>query len=151
MGTEWTRRRFLTACSGLLASAFLSACISTDGEPEPKDITIAPGDIPAPGEKPLHMQSDRLFLINNEDGLLAFSSRCTHQSCNVDWREEDERFRCPCHGSVFNRNGVVEAGPAPRPLDLYRVSVKEDGSAVVTTGPVTQRREYSPDQAVPVS
>lgn len=152
MGTEWTRRRFLTACSGLLAGAFLSACISMeDDDPEPKDVTLPADEIPGSDAAPIRNQSERFFLIHNEDGLLAFSARCTHQHCNVDWHDGNDTFRCPCHGSVFDRNGEVLSGPAPRPLDLYRVRVQPDGSAIVTIGPVTQRNEYNPAQAVPVS
>lgn len=151
MGTDLTRRRFLTACSGLLAGAFLSACISMEQrDPEPKNVNIPAEEIPAEGEAPLHNRNERFFLIRNDDGLLAFSTRCTHQNCNIAWQDGGDRFQCPCHGSVFDRNGVVMAGPAPRPLDLFRVSVTRDGAAIVTTGPVTQRRDYSPDQAAPI-
>jgi hypothetical protein len=37
----------------------------------------------------------------------------------VLWVEASERFICPCHGSVFDVEGVRVAGPAPRPLDRF--------------------------------
>ena len=149
---ELTRRRFLTVSSGLLASAFLSACMSMDDESsEPKEVAVSAEQVPVVGNPPLHNQPERFFLIHNDDGLLAFSTRCTHQGCNVGWEANDDGFHCPCHGSTFDRYGVQQGGPAPRPLDLYAVSVRNDGSVVVTTGPTTRREEYEPDQAVPLT
>jgi Rieske Fe-S protein len=37
------------------------------------------------------------------------------------------RFRCPCHGGVFDAEGNVVEGPPPRPLD--RVEVRVDTAA----------------------
>lgn len=147
-----TRRKFLTMNAGLMAGAMLSACISMEGEaPEPKDVEIPAGEIPQPGEAPLRKQEDRFFVIHNADGLLAFSARCTHQSCNVNWEAGDDEFHCPCHGSIFNRHGERTAGPAPRPLDLLALTVKPDGGLIVTTGTATERDEWRPDQSVPLT
>jgi len=149
---QLNRRRFLTMSSSLLAGAFLSACISMErGEPEPKDVAVEADQVPVPGNPPFHNQPERFFLIHNDDGLLAFSTRCTHQGCNVAWQSSSDRFHCPCHGSSFNRFGEQSGGPAPRPLDLFAIAVNDDGSVTVTTGPTTQRREYQPDQAVPLT
>ena len=143
-----TRRRFMTMSAGLLAGAMLSACISVEEEPEPKDVEIPVGEVPQPGDAPLHNGPERFFLINNDDGLLAFSARCTHQGCNVEWEAGDDEFHCPCHGSVFNRHGEHIDGPAPRPLDLFQLTVRPDGNLVVTTGSTTKREEWHPDQSV---
>lgn len=146
---EFTRRKFLTMSSALLAGAFLSACVSMDrDDPDPKDVAVEADEVPEPGNPPLYNQSERFFLIHNDDGLLAFSTRCTHQGCNVSWQDNQERFHCPCHSSSFDRYGQQFEGPAPRPLDLFAVAVNDDGSVVVTTGPTTERREYQPDQSV---
>jgi cytochrome b6-f complex iron-sulfur subunit len=149
---ELNRRRFLTMSSGLLAGAFLSGCMSMErGEREPKDVAVEADQVPVPGNAPFHNQPERFFLIHNDDGLLAFSTRCTHQGCNVGWQAGNDRFHCPCHGSSFNRYGEQSGGPAPRPLDLFAITVNDDGSVTVTTGPTTERREYRPDQAVPLT
>lgn len=149
---ELTRRRFLTLSSGLLAGAFLSACMSLgENEPEPKDVEVSADQVPVQGNPPHHNQQERFYLIHNDDGLLAFSTRCTHQGCNVGWEANEDGFHCPCHGSRFDRFGVQQGGPAPRPLDLFPVAVQASGSVVVTTGPRTRREEYEPDQAVPLT
>jgi cytochrome b6-f complex iron-sulfur subunit len=149
---ELSRRRFLTMSSGLLAGAFLSACVSMgESDPDPKDVEVSSDEVPLPGNPPLHKQAERFFLIHNEEGLLAFSARCTHQGCNVGWEANRDQFHCPCHGSTFNRRGEQLGGPAPRPLDLFAVRIQPDGGIVVTTGPTTQRKEWTPDQSVPLT
>ena len=98
-----------------------------------------------------HVPSGRLYISRLDDGgVLALSQRCTHLGCTVPWRDDEGQFHCPCHSSLFNTKGEVVGGPAPRPLDLYPVSVK-DGKLVVDTSHTVQRQtfeasqEYHPD------
>jgi menaquinol-cytochrome c reductase iron-sulfur subunit len=54
------------------------------------------------------------------DKVNVFSPLCPHLGCPVAWVMEDGKFRCPCHGGVFNGDGVHLSGPPPRSLDpLY--------------------------------
>lgn len=53
-----------------------------------------------------------------------FSPLCTHLSCHYGWNPNERVFACPCHGSVFNPNGEVIAGPAPRPLDTLPYKIQ---------------------------
>jgi menaquinol-cytochrome c reductase iron-sulfur subunit len=57
------------------------------------------------------------------DRLVAFSPQCTHLGCAVHWDERNKNFLCPCHTSSFGIDGRVLGGPAPRPLDRFRVRV----------------------------
>jgi cytochrome b6-f complex iron-sulfur subunit len=144
-----TRRRFLSLTGSLMAGGLLAGCMSQEsGEPEVQEVLIAPGDVPQPGGAPLRNQPGRFFLINNEDGLLALYTKCTHQGCMVDWEGDEDRFHCPCHGSIFDRHGEVTSGPAGRPLDLMIVRVQQDGGVLVVTGPITKREEWEPSQSV---
>ena len=68
-------------------------------------------------------------------------------SCSVPWFEREQRFACPCHASAFDIRGAVVNAPAPRPLDLFAVSV-EDGVVKVDTGRLTRRTSFEPGQAV---
>jgi Rieske Fe-S protein len=54
----------------------------------------------------------------------AFSAVCTHQGCVVaDIKGED--IDCTCHGSKFSiADGSVLQGPATKPLESLKVSVK---------------------------
>jgi menaquinol-cytochrome c reductase iron-sulfur subunit len=56
----------------------------------------------------------------------ALSATCTHLGCQVRWDAESTRFRCPCHGGVFDAQGQVVEGPPPRPLD--RVDARVDAT-----------------------
>lgn len=49
--------------------------------------------------------------------VTSFSPICPHLGCRYDWNAPSNHFICPCHGSVFAKDGTVVAGPAPRPLD----------------------------------
>ncbi len=60
-----------------------------------------------------------IWAVKHPDGQIkVFSPMCTHLGCGYRWEAEEKAFKCPCHGSVFDIDGHVLAGPAPRPLDL---------------------------------
>jgi len=48
--------------------------------------------------------------------VVVLSSSCTHKGCVVLWLSDPKQFKCPCHGGIFDQNGVNVAGPPPRPL-----------------------------------
>ncbi|MFQ5433863.1 MAG: ubiquinol-cytochrome c reductase iron-sulfur subunit [Anaerolineae bacterium] len=93
-----------------------------------------------------HVQKGRFYISRLEDGgMLALWHRCTHLGCTVPWREDEGQFHCPCHSSIFTTVGEVVSGPAPRPLDIFPVTVT-DGEIVVDTGNPIQRHEFDPSQ-----
>ena len=68
--------------------------------------------------------------------FVAFSQKCTHLSCAVIPRPDEQVFFCPCHEGRFDlRTGVPVAGPPRRPLprivldirgrDIYATGVEE--------------------------
>ena len=58
--------------------------------------------------------------------FIAYSIVCTHLGCSVRWDGETDRFRCPCHGGVYDIEGEVVAGPPPRPLTRLRTFVSNN-------------------------
>ena len=57
---------------------------------------------------------------------LALLSTCSHLGCSVNWDSESGRFRCPCHGGVYDEQGHVLDGPPPRPLTRLEVKIEDD-------------------------
>ena len=97
-----------------------------------------------------HVQSGRFYLARLDDGgFLALWHRCTHLGCTVPWKEEEGQFNCPCHSSIFNVQGEVISGPAPRPLDLFPIEFVEGKIVVDTSNPIT-RDKFESSQAVRV-
>ena len=62
--------------------------------------------------------------------IVVFSPICPHLGCGYRWDFEDRKFKCPCHGSVYDVTGKVIGGPAPRPLDALPSKV-ENGKLFV--------------------
>lgn len=81
-----------------------------------------------------------LFVFRREQGIAAMSAACTHLGCIVEQRED--KFVCPCHGSLFNDRGDVIGGPAPAPLPWYEVSFAPDGKLVVDVSRIVNQEQY---------
>lgn len=63
--------------------------------------------------------------------IYALKSVCTHLGCTPNWLEAEQKFKCPCHGSGFYKDGINFEGPAPRPLERYAISLADDGQLEV--------------------
>jgi cytochrome b6-f complex iron-sulfur subunit len=76
-------------------------------------------------------QEQRVWIIREADGFYALFAKCTHLGCTPRWLKVEEKFKCPCHGSGFRKTGINFEGPAPRPLERFRIAIAEDGQLVV--------------------
>ena len=133
----FTRRNFLSRVGWLAAFGTFGGLTAASGrylfpnvlyEP-PAEFKIAP-----PEEYPegvTFVSAKRIFVIRQQNLIRVVSGVCTHIGCTVRWSEERNRFECPCHGSFFDENGAVTAGPAGKPLPWYGVSVAADGRLIV--------------------
>jgi len=116
-------------------------------------ITVPPELIPEEGGEPIRNIEGRFWLLNlaagpttppgveSPGGLLALYQKCPHLGCTVPWRNDftfqgvKGWFRCPCHGSTYSKDGGVRVfGPAPRPLDVFPLTVNDDLTVTVQTG-----------------
>lgn len=59
--------------------------------------------------------------------IFALRTVCTHLGCTPNWLEGEQKFKCPCHGSGFYKDGINFEGPAPRPLERYAIQLADDG------------------------
>ena len=65
--------------------------------------------------------------FNGQQQIYALKTVCTHLGCTPSWLEAEQKFKCPCHGSGFYKDGINFEGPAPRPLERYAIRIADDG------------------------
>ncbi len=125
METDRNRRTFLGVCLGslgIIAAAAVSwplfrylaprSASETAGKVVIPDTAVREGDA-----KFFEFAGSSAVLIRKKNGeLAAFSAVCTHLGCIVQWEKAKQDFLCPCHGGRYSADGVVLAGPPPRPL-----------------------------------
>lgn len=85
------------------------------------------GDVPT--------NSGRIFKFGNQPGILirtaagefrAFSARCTHLDCIVQYRDDLTQIWCACHNGHYDLTGRNVSGPPPRPLTAFDVRQRGD-------------------------
>ena len=69
--------------------------------------------------------------VEGKQQIYALKTVCTHLGCTPSWLEAEQKFKCPCHGSGFYKDGVNFEGPAPRPLERYAIRIADDGQLEV--------------------
>ena len=98
----------------------------------PKTITITSG-VGEAGKSTVYIRKGNPELPGETpDEFIAISTRCAHLGCPVRWVTAAERFVCPCHGGVYDFQGLVAGGPPVRPLDRFVTRVR---SGQVQIGP----------------
>jgi cytochrome b6-f complex iron-sulfur subunit len=55
---------------------------------------------------------------------------CPHLGCVVPWESGINQFKCPCHGSGYDKDGGLIHGPSGKPLPLVKAAVKDDTVAL---------------------
>jgi nitrite reductase/ring-hydroxylating ferredoxin subunit len=101
------------------AFAFAAMLRRLQARNQPAPVAVA-ADVPVG----LSIGSDIIVNRSADGSIHAFAARCTHLGCRLD-RVIDGVIVCPCHGSRFQADGRVAAGPALRPLAELRVSPDE--------------------------
>jgi cytochrome b6-f complex iron-sulfur subunit len=90
-----------------------------------------PGDYPIDRVETRYREKYGVWVVNGiyqgRQQLYALRTVCTHLGCITTWQESEQKFKCPCHGSGFHRDGMNFEGPAPRPLERYAIRVAADG------------------------
>lgn len=71
-----------------------------------------------------------IFAWTENGQPVAMTNVCTHLGCPVAWTPSDSEFHCPCHGSIFDKEGQVVHGPAPKALPRFDTKV-ENGDLYV--------------------
>jgi len=90
----------------------------------------SPGDY-ALGVDTKWQQQYRIWVTKTSDRIFVIYARCTHLGCTPDWKASENKFKCPCHGSGYDSEGVNFEGPAPRPMDRAHVELDAEGQIQV--------------------
>ncbi len=83
-------------------------------------------------------QKFRIWVDRTPDRLFVIYAKCTHLGCTPDWKPAENKFKCPCHGSGYDSEGINFEGPAPRPMDRAHVEVAPDGQILVDVAKLYQ-------------
>ncbi len=141
MNPEFTRRSFLTLL-GWAWIAFTAASLGAVSavlrfffpnvtfEPPLKFKVGFPEQF-AVGVDNRFKDDHRVWIVRTETGFYALSTVCTHLGCTPNWLSVEQKFKCPCHGSGFYITGINFEGPAPRPLERFKVAFSDDGQIEV--------------------
>ncbi len=71
-----------------------------------------------------------------QGGIVALYQKCPHLGCRVPSCLTSQWFECPCHGSQYNQVGEKKAGPAPRGMDRFPITIAGNGDVTVNTGTI---------------
>jgi cytochrome b6-f complex iron-sulfur subunit len=77
------------------------------------------------------LMTNRVWVVREPDRIFVIFARCTHLGCTPEWKSAENKFKCPCHGSGYDSEGVNFEGPAPRPMDRAFVQLDPTGKIVV--------------------
>ena len=91
-------------------------------------------------------QRYRIWVDRTPDRLFVIYARCTHLGCTPDWKPSENKFKCPCHGSGYDSEGINFEGPAPRPMDRAHVEMAPDGQIIVDTSRLYQWPKGQPSK-----
>jgi Rieske Fe-S protein len=74
-------------------------------------------------------RNDPAVLVRSSEGeYRAYSRRCSHAGCSVEFDAPSRCLKCPCHQGAYDaRGGHVVFGPARRPLDQIVLQVRAGG------------------------
>jgi cytochrome b6-f complex iron-sulfur subunit len=144
------RRRFVWSCVAAFLGAWFIAFFRfflprTLFEPSTVFKIGAPSDY-ALGIDEKWLQKYRIWVDRRPDRLFIIYARCTHLGCTPDWKPAEHKFKCPCHGSGYDDEGVNFEGPAPRPMDRAHIEIAPDGQILVDTSHLYSWPKGQPSQ-----
>jgi len=126
---------FLTTCFLMFIRFFLPRSIT---EPASTFRVGYPSDY-ALGVDTKYQQQYRIWVDKTSDRVFVIYARCTHLGCTPDWKASENKFKCPCHGSGYDSEGINFEGPAPRPMDRAHVELDAEGQIVVDVSRLFQK------------
>ena len=118
--SDCINRRGFLAKSALAAATLVAAEACGDGQIGPPvrtggiggAVTVKLSDFPGLANvgTVVDIGHERAVVRTSATTFRGLSRICTHEGCDVDVR--NNRFECPCHGSIFAADGSVIRGPS---------------------------------------
>ena len=143
-----SRRGFFQLTLGWLAAAF-AVSASTVGAVrflvpnvlfEPSLLFKAGKPEDYPDGSVTFLEDERVFLVRQGNTFRCLSAICTHLGCTVN--RTGQGYDCPCHGSIFDDQGTVKSGPAPRSLIWFSVALSKDHRLLVDKSQLVSADKY---------
>jgi len=160
-GTLWARRDFLGVLGWAGFGGFsLIALLAAIRSAFPRVLFLPPSKFKAgfPSDYVIgevsekYKQDYRTWIIRVKAGFYAIFAKCTHLGCTPRWLKTEQKFKCPCHGSGYYISGLNFEGPAPRPMDRFKIYLGDDGQLVVDKSVVyTMAPGVDPNEQYPES
>lgn len=74
-------------------------------------------------------RNEAAVLVRSDEGeYVAFSRKCAHLACSIEFEAGRKCLVCPCHRGAYDaRTGYVMYGPPVRPLDQVVLQVRAGG------------------------
>jgi cytochrome b6-f complex iron-sulfur subunit len=136
----WSRRDFFSlagwasfmAALGLSSVYFLRLLFPRVlFEPSPIFKAGKPGDYTVGEVSTKWVKDQRVWIVRDTEGIYAIFALCTHLGCTPRWLRTESKYKCPCHGSGFTKEGIHFEGPAPRPLERLKIAMGPDGQIII--------------------
>lgn len=83
--------------------------------------------------KIIRFGNEPVIVIPSDDKFLAFSARCTHLDCTVQYKKDQNVIWCACHNGKYDLTGRNISGPPPRPLTKFKTIIKGDEIMITKT------------------
>jgi cytochrome b6-f complex iron-sulfur subunit len=140
MDNSNSRRTFLGICLGGFAAGmaavvlypvyrYLAPRSNTGANAK---VVMPEKDVPEGEARFFEYAGSSAVLVRKKGGeLVVLSAVCTHLGCIVQWEKDKQDFLCPCHAGHYTPDGVVTAGPPPKPLPKLPFIVT---NGVITVG-----------------
>lgn len=128
-GKLMNRRSFLKILTlgsfALLGLASLKSLLHLTSRP-PRLVFIPSAELEKLKSGPLF--GEDYILVKASGEVLAFSRKCPHLGCKLNFDPVQSLISCPCHGSKFSLQGKYISGPAKK--DLSRLNTKPSDKGI---------------------
>ena len=146
----------ILGCDGQAQPAKVKLDRSAKEKSDPKKANLAtepflvgpPSGYDKPGVYDELKAEKGIWIVSDGKELVVLSATCTHLACSTDLDRTKQRFKCPCHESEFDFEGINgEGSKASRPLErcALRLVDSGEGAGQIEIDP-TQRFRQDKDQ-----